>query len=378
MAFLDERSQARLLDTFLDLVRIDSPSRYEAACADYCRRALESAGCDVRFDDTAASTGSNTGNLIAELPGTLPGVLVLSAHMDCVEPCRGVEPVVDGGTVFSAGPTVLGADDKSGLAAAIECVRVCAASDAPRPTVRCVFTVQEEVGLKGAKTLATDDVAADLCLVLDADGTPGGIVCGAPTHYTFTAEFVGKAAHAGVSPEAGISAMRMAAEAIGKLPIGRLDERTTANVGTINGGTATNVITASVKITGECRSLDRARVEALKSEMDSAMVEAATRGGGEVVVVWTLEYEGFSLDPGSHAIEVVRDACEDAGLEPRLYTTGGGSDANIISSLGVPTVALGCGMTGVHGTGEQIDVVDLMDLCELCVAAVYRLGRREG
>ncbi|TLM98071.1 MAG: M20/M25/M40 family metallo-hydrolase, partial [Actinobacteria bacterium] len=228
----------RLLATFLDLVRIYGPSGSEAPVAAYCARALEEAGCEVRFDDSAVVTGSDTGNLIAQLRGDAPATLVLSAHLDTVEPAGGVEPVVRGGVVLSAGDTILGADDKAGLAAAIECVRRLAESDGPRPNVRCVFTVQEEVGLTGAKALDPVDAQGDLCLVLDADGAPGGIVIGAPTHYTFTARFTGRAAHAGVRPEDGISAIAMAAWAIARLPIGRIDEMTTANVGTVHGGTA--------------------------------------------------------------------------------------------------------------------------------------------
>lgn len=318
------------------------------------------------------------GNLIAELPGTAPGTLVLSAHMDCVDPCIGVEPVVRDGIVFSSGDTVLGSDDKAGLAAAIECVRVLAEDPRPHPTVRCVFTVQEEVGLTGAKHLSVEDVSSDLCLVLDADGRPGGIVFGAPTHYTFTAAFIGRAAHAGVSPEKGISAIRMAADAVSKLPIGRLDELTTANVGSIHGGSATNVMTARVEITGECRSLDRQRVETLKTDMDSTLRQAAIDADGQVEVAWRLEYEGFQVDESAAVVDLMRGACEDAGVEPRLFSTGGGSDANIIAAMGIPTLALSCGMTGVHGTSEQISVADLETLCEISVAAARRIASREG
>lgn len=367
----------RLLDTFLDLVRLDSPSGSEATCAAYCHAALEAVGCAVRFDGSESVTGSDTGNLIAELPGTVPGTLVLSAHLDCVEPCRGVKPAVRDGIVFSQGDTVLGADDKAGLAAAIECVRRLAETDGDYPTIRCVFTVQEELGLVGAKALAATDCASDLCLVLDADGSPGAIVVAAPTHYTFAAEFTGRAAHAGVQPEAGISAVKMAAEAICKLPIGRLDESTTANVGSVRGGTATNVIAARCEVTGECRSHDRSRVEALKSEMDAIIVEAATSAGGTVEIRWHLEYEGFGLAEDDEAVELVKAACGDAGLEASTFKTGGGSDANIIAALGVPTLALACGMSGVHGTNEQISVADLEALGRLCVAVARRMADRE-
>jgi tripeptide aminopeptidase len=368
----------RVLETFLDLVRIDSPSREEADCAAYCARALEEAGCVVRFDGAAELTGSNTGNLIAELPGDGRGVLVLSAHLDTVEPCRGVEPVIFEGIVVSAGETILGADDKAGLAAAIECVRRLSEDSEPSPTVRCVFTVQEEVGLVGAKALAEADVKGDLCVVLDADGAPGGIVIAAPTHYTFEAVFEGRASHAGVAPEHGISAIAMAADAIGRMRIGRLDAETTANVGSIAGGGATNVIAAHTRTTGECRSLDRAKAEETRERMDAVMKAAASDAGGKVDVVWTLEYEGFRLSPDDGAVALARAAAADVGLDPKNLETGGGSDANVIAALGVPTVALSCGMQGVHGTSEQLAVEDLESLTRLCVAAARRLAREGG
>lgn len=366
----------RLLATFFDLARIYSPSTKEAACASYCADALQAAGCDIRFDDAGPITGSDTGNLIAELPGTAPGVLVLSAHLDCVEPCDGVEPVVCDGIIASAGTTILGADDKAGLAAAIECVRRLTEGDAPYPTIRCVFTVQEEVGLVGAKALDPTTAVGDLCLVLDAEGGVGSIVTGAPTHYTFTAEFTGKASHAGVRPEAGISAIRMAAVATERLPIGRIDEHTTANVGSVHGGTATNVIAAHCTLTGECRSLDRATVEALRESMDQTMRDCAAEAGGTVEIAWTLEYEGFRFSGDDAAVSVVARACENLGVVASYYETGGGSDANIFAAHGIPVVALACGMRGVHGVGEELAVADLEALAALCTGVATGLVER--
>lgn len=367
-------SDERLLQTFLDLVVIDAPSGFEAKTAQYCARELEAAGCRVWFDASAEQTGSDTGNLIAELPGTGSGVLALSAHLDVVEPCRGIRPVITDGIVHSAGPTILGADDRAGIAAAIETVRRLSESGAARPTVRVIFTVQEEVGLNGAKHLSADDAACDLCLVLDAEGAPGGIVVGAPTHYTFTATFTGCASHAGVAPEKGVSAIAMAADAICAMPLGRLDERTTSNVGSIKGGRATNVVCASCEITGECRSLDRDRVEAVKREMDDAMRAAAEKYQGSVDVTWKREYESFEFPADSAEIGLVSAAIRDAGLEPSTYLTGGGSDANVLAALGVPTLALACGMSGVHGTSEQIAVAHLEAITAICEAVARRMA----
>ncbi len=370
-------SDARLLDTFLDLVRIDSPSGSEAACAAYCHAALEALGCTVWTDDSAAQTGSDTGNLIAELPGDLPGVIGLSAHLDCVEPCRGVEPRIVDGVIVSAGDTVLGADDKVGLAATIEALRRLVESGEPRPTVKALFTVQEEVGLVGAKYLSADDASCDLCLVLDADGRPGGIVVAAPTHYTFCAEFRGRAAHAGVQPELGISAVQMAADAVSRMELGRLDAESTANVGSIRGGSATNVVPARCELTGECRSLVRERVEELRERMDAALREAASAGGGSVEIVWKREYEGFGVPTDAPEVQLVSGACEDVGLVPRTYRTGGGSDANVLASMGVRTLALACGMAGVHGTHEQLAIADMEALTDLVLAAIRRFAEQD-
>lgn len=364
---------SRVLDTFLDLVRISSPTGHEREVALYAAEALAAVGCEMRYDNSQAQTGSDTGNLIGELPGTAPGpVIALSAHMDCIQPCEGVEPVVDGGIVRSAGPTVLGGDDKAGVAAIIETVRRLVESNSPHPCIRVLLTVAEEDGLVGAKALSATDAAADICLVLDADGSVGGIVTAAPTHYTFRALFTGRAAHAGVEPEKGISAIRMASAAIDRMPLGRLDESTTANIGTISGGSATNVVAPTCTVTGECRSHDRARAEEVRLALDAALVEGARLFDGQVEVTWELAYEGFSVSASAPSVQLVEATCRELGIVPRLFATGGGSDGNIISALGVETLVLSCGMTRVHTTDEEFAVAELERLVALLVAIARR------
>lgn len=364
---------SRTLDTFLDLVRISSPTGRERGVAEYCAQALAAAGCQVCFDDTQAQTGSDTGNVIATLRGTRPGMrIALSAHMDCVDPCEGVVPIVQDGIVRSQGETVLGGDDKVGLAAIIEAVTRLAEAGEPHADIRVLLTVGEEQGLNGAKALAPEDAAADVCLVLDADGSIGGIVTSAPTHYTFEAAFEGKAAHAGVEPQRGISAIAMAADAITHMDLGRLDECTTANIGTIQGGSATNVVAPTCVVTGECRSRDRERVEHVRAAMTAAMQQAATSFGGSVDVAWTLAYQGFDVPPQSPAIALVERACADIGVAPVRFATGGGSDGNVIAALGTPTLVLATGMTKVHSTEEELAVADLERLADLLVAVAYR------
>lgn len=366
--------EERLLETLLCLARIDSPSGEEAGVGAWCAEALTALGFTVHFDDSAPTTGSDTGNLIADLAGTVGRTLLLSAHMDCVQPCQGVEPVFADGVITSTSDTVLGGDDKVGIAAIIEACRAATERGGPLPTIRVVLSVQEEVGLRGAKALPAEAFAGDLCLVLDADGAPGGIIVAAPTHYTFRAAFKGRSSHAGVAPERGINAIAMASRAVAAMELGRLDEDTTANVGSIEGGSATNVVPPLVTLTGECRSLDRARVDEVRATMTEQMRAAAKALGGTVEVEWALEYEGFSLDADDPAVRLVTDACADVGLTPHLARTGGGSDANIVAAHGVPTVALSCGMTHVHSTEEQIALADMVSLARLVGAVIKRLG----
>jgi len=363
----------RVLDTFLEAVRIDSPSGEEAAFAQWCAERLREVGCTVRFDETGPASGSDSGNLIAEFPGDAEGtVVVLCAHLDTVMPGRGIRPVVADGVVRSSGDTILASDDKAGVAAIIEALRRVRESGAVTALARVILTTGEEMGLQGAKAISPNDCAGDVCLVLDAHGAVGGIVGAAPTQYTFRAEFTGVPAHAGVEPEKGRSALIMAAKAVCAMRLGRLDAATTANVGEIRGGTATNVITASCVMRGECRSLDPQAAESVRLEMDAAMHAAALEGGGTVQVEWNLEYEGFRFPPDDPSVELVAGAVRSIGMTPSVFETGGGSDANVLTAKGLPSIVLSCGMTDVHGTGESIEVADLVSLVDLLVTVLAR------
>jgi tripeptide aminopeptidase len=367
-------SDERLLATFLDLVRIPTAPFAEAACARYCADALEACGAQVTFDDTRALTGSDTGNLIAWLPGTAPGTSIgMSAHMDTVGDLVQVEPVVgEDRVVRPAGDTILGADDKAGLASIIEAVRRIAERGDPHAGIQVLFSVAEEVGLVGAKAMSPTDVRADLVFVLDAMGSVGGIVAAAPTHYTFRAEFQGKAAHGGVEPENGVSALVMAARSVAAMDLGRLDEATTANIGTITGGVATNIVAADAVMTGECRSLDVERVDEVRAAMEKAMLDAAAATGGTVDVAWRTEYHGYRVMEDSPAYRLVTGAMGDIGVEPRPFRTGGGADANVFAAAGVGAVALSGGMYDVHCPGEHIAVSDLELMTALLEAVVAR------
>ena len=367
-------SDERLLRTFLELVAIDSPTFHEAAVAAYCDDRLSAMGLEVTFDDSAAVTGSDTGNLFASLPGAAAGRRVaLSAHMDTVEPGCGVVPVVgEDRVVRSSGDTVLGADDKAGIAAILEAVNRLVESGAPHAGVQVLFSVAEERGLIGARAMDLSRVRADVVLVLDAAGEIGGLVVRAPTHWTFEAAFRGAASHAGVSPETGVSALAMAAEAIAAMELGRVDALSTANIGTVHGGVDTNVVAPEALVTGECRSLDPLRVEELKSAMETVMRDAAARHGGSVDVLWRLQYRGYSVAQDDEVYRLVAAACGDVGVEPVPYTTGGGADSNILAEAGVPVLALACAMRDVHSPSEHVRIDDLETLTALVEAVLAR------
>lgn len=361
----------RLLDLFCELVRIESPSRHEAAMAARCAEELRILGFEVRFDESAPRTGSDTGNLIAYLPGTAGGAVVLSAHMDTVRPCEGIEPVVEGGVVRSAGDTILSADDKAGVAAILEGVRAVLEAGVPRPDITVLLTTCEELHLLGAGALAGDELPVDApCYVLDADGAPGTVVIGAPCHWTLGARFLGRAAHAGVAPEEGASAIAMAAAAVSAMPLGRIDEATTANIGTISGGGATNVVPDACELAGECRSLFAERAEAQRAAMTAALEDAAARFGGTVEVEWSKSYDAVLYDEDDALVASLVSAIRAAGLEPRFRRSGGGADANVLCSRGVRAVTLGIGMEAFHSADERIAVADLEGSARLVEALV--------
>lgn len=356
----DAATNTRLLETFFELVRIDSPSRHEAQVAAYCKDRLEALGFSVRIDDTRASTGSDTGNLIAHLPGTATGHIALSAHMDCVSPCSGVEPVVVDGCVRSAGDTVLGADDKAGVAAIIEALAAIIADGRPRPDITVVLTVCEELSLLGAGALEPDLFDGTVpCFVFDANGAPGSVVLAAPFHYTLSARFVGRAAHAGVEPEAGVSAIQMAAAAIAQMQLGRIDECTTANIGMIDGGREVNIVPDACTVSGECRSLYEDRVDAQRDRMTEALTDAAEHFGGSVDIDWRVDYPGVLFDESDPIVSKLFAAARAADLEPKTMVSGGGADANLLGTKGAKAVTLSIGMTAFHSTDEYITVADL-------------------
>lgn len=372
-------NKQRLLDNFLKLVQIDSPSGEEKDLALELKSQLEHLGFTAYFDDTAQQNKSNTGNLIARLQGTGRGFLVLSAHMDTVSPCRGIKPIVgEDGIIRSEGNTILGADDKSGIAAILEAAAsLVEAEDRPYPSLLVTFTVHEETGLQGAKSL-DPKLFEDHPLTLVADGAgPAGTLCiGAPYHYVFRAEFKGRSAHAGVEPEKGISAISLAAHALSAFEYGRIDEETTANIGTISGGSADNVVAASCTITGECRSLDFEKLKKVKIQIQESIERAALEAGAGLDMHWDLECHGYKIAQDDPVLNLLKAAAKDVGIEARTEFSGGASDANIIAGKGAHALVIGTGMTKFHTTDEYIKVEDLYNTANFIKAVAYRVHQR--
>jgi len=368
----------RLVDVFLDLVRLSSPSGDERAVADYIMKRGVDLGVNFAEDGAAAATGGTCGNLVGRLGGNgcdRPRIL-FAAHMDTVGPCECVEPVVCDGTIRSAGDTVLGGDDKAAIAALLEMMAVLGESaEACVPVIFC-FTVSEEKGLLGARQLELDRLDAEYGFVPDADGLPGNIVVGAPTHITYKAMCRGKAAHAGIAPEQGVNAIQMAATAIGSLPQGKIAEDTTANVGMVNGGHATNVVPDLVEVSGEVRSHRPDVVSRLISEARETFKKAAETLGGEAEFIDTIEYETFHLPEDSAAVRLARIAAESCGLAGVELVSNGGSDASILNAAGIPTVVLATGTENVHSKQETVHIDRLESLADWLLAIVAEASRK--
>jgi tripeptide aminopeptidase len=369
-------NQERLLNEFLELVQIDSETKYEAEIAKVLKKKFTDLGVDVYEDDTAAKTGHGAGNLICTLHGTKDGVdpIYFTSHMDTVVPGKGVKPSIKDGYVVTDGTTILGADDKAGLAVMLETVRVLKEQNIPHGTIQFIITVGEESGLIGAKALDSSLVKAKFGYALDSDGKVGNIVVAAPTQAKISAVILGKTAHAGVAPEKGVSAITIAAKAISKMPLGRIDEETTANIGRFEGGTATNIVCDRVNILAEARSLVPEKMEEQVRKMKEAFESTAEEMGGKAEIEVEVMYPGFKFGEGDHVVEIARKAAAKVGRSCELLKSGGGSDANVIAGFGIPTVNLAVGYEDIHTTNEKMPIEELNKLAEMVIAIIEEVA----
>jgi len=359
-------NEERLFQEFIKLAEIPSPSLKERELADYLKSRLEGFGFRVEEDDTGEKIGGTTGNLLARLPGDERfQSLFFCCHLDTVVPADGVKVIFADGVFRSKGDTVLGGDDKAGIAALLELLEMIREQDQPHGMLEILLTVGEERGLLGSRNFDCGKLEADFGYVLDSSGTPGAIITAAPAQNIFHVTVKGKSAHAGFEPELGVNAIRIASEVISRLPLGRIDEETTSNVGIIQGGKATNIVPDSVFVEGEARSLKREKLNDITSRIVKEFEKIKQIPGADCDIKVTLEYPEYRLDPRQPVIEFAAKAMERAGVKPRLETTGGGSDANIFNSAGLQAANLSVGMRQAHTTEEYLDSRDLVKVVQI-------------
>jgi tripeptide aminopeptidase len=365
-------NQERLINDFFELVKIDSETGNEANIAKILKQRFTDLGVDVFEDDTMEQTGHGAGNLICTWKGNKIDVdpIYFTSHMDTVVPGQGIQPAIQDGYIVSDGTTILGADDKAGLAAIFESIRTIKEEGLEHGDIQFVITVGEESGLVGAKALDRSLIHAKYGYAIDSNGDVGDIVVAAPTQAKISAVVKGKTAHAGVAPENGISAITLAAKAISKMPLGRIDNETTANIGRFEGGKQTNIVVDHVEILAEARSLVPEKMEKQVKKMKNAFESAAEEHGGSVDVDVKVMYPGFKQQAGDEVVEVARNAAKAIGRESKLEQSGGGSDANIIAEFGIPTVNLAVGYEEIHTTSERIPVTELVKISELVTAII--------
>ena len=373
----------RLKNLLIELIKIDSLSRKEYDVAMRLKREMEDLGAQVSIDDAGERVGGNVGNLIAHFTGTARGAMpiLLSAHMDTVVPGEGIVPILEGDILRTDGRTVLGGDDKSGVAIICEVLRVVKENRFPYSDVDVVFTICEEAGLIGAKCLDVSQLRARTGLVLDSDSV-GFLFTKAPAANRMEFQVHGLEAHAGVCPEKGVNAIKVAADGIAQMSLGRIDHETTANIGVIEGGMAVNIVPNSVILRGEARShseekLDRQTEHMLRCLQNSAARHTLEAGGARftasVEAKIERDYDRMDVSEGAPIVQLVRAAAKNLRVEVKTLATGGGCDANVLNQKGLEVANLSTGMREIHTVKEWLDLKDL-NLSAQMVLEVVRLN----
>jgi tripeptide aminopeptidase len=360
----------RLLDDFVRLCEIESPSKAERNVADVVRAELQSLGLHVEEDDSAQDTGSDVGNLLARIPGPdASPTILLCAHLDTVPLSAPVEVVQDNGVLSNRNEAILGADNKAAVATVLGAVRRLVADGSP-VGVEILFTTCEELALAGAKALERGRLRSDFGYVFDHASPVGELVLSSPTYYRLELDFRGHAAHAGIRPEAGRNAIAAAARALAAMKLGRLDEATTANVGQIEGGSAANVVAERCRVVLETRSLDDSRAGEVVGSMVDAATEAASDSECDVETTVERLFRGYRLQRTAPVVEIAARALESCGIEPRYINTGGGSDANVLIAAGLPVLNVANGTERNHEPDESVTVDALETMLDVTLAIV--------
>lgn len=364
----------RLISEFMELVQVDSETGNERNIADVLIGKFKALGLTAVEDDSQQRTGHGAGNLIvtwaAEKTENAPKLL-FTCHMDTVVPGQGIKPALgEDGWITSDGTTILGADDKAGLAALFEGIRVVQEQNLPHGQIQFVITAGEESGLLGSRSLDPKYLDADFGFALDSNGELGAIAVAAPTQAKITMQIFGKSAHAGVNPEDGISAIQVAGKAISAMKLGRIDNETTANIGKFAGGGPTNIVCDHVQLDAEARSIVQEKVERQIDSMREALETTVREYGATCEFRSEIIYPAFSFNGEDPIVQLAERAIASVGLTPRTFHSGGGSDANVFNGLNVPTLNLAIGYENIHTTKERVKADDIVRAAELVVAIV--------
>jgi len=365
-------NEKRLIESFMELVRIDSVSGEEKEVADFLVKKLKGLGLEVTVDQAGEKVKSNSGNIIARFKGNIKEAtpIMFSAHMDTVVPGKNIKPVCEGDKILSSGKTILGADDKAAIAALLEVLHILKENNIPCGDIEIVFSICEEIGLLGAKNLDISSLNAQMGFVLDSGGQVGEIISAAPSQNSLKIIIHGKSAHAGSNPEEGINAIQVAGFALSRMKLGRIDEETTANIGIISGGKATNIIPDEVTLEGEVRSRNEEKLEKYTKKLKQIAEDTAQEFKAKAEVKINKEYYCYNLSPDDRGVKIAIKAAKDMGLQPELHPSGGGSDANVFNKKGFPSVDLAIGMEKVHTVDEYILVKNLKKTAEYVLSII--------
>jgi len=362
-------NRERMIDEFMSLVRIDSLSFQERDIADVLKKALMDLGFDVLEDDAGKHYNGSSGNIYGFLQGE-PGYepILLSAHMDTVAPGENKKAILhEDGTITSDGSTVLGADDLSGIVAILEAVRVIKEHKLKHRSIEVLFTIAEEVYIKGSDVFDYSIIKSKEAYVLDLAGPVGYAAIAAPTLLSFDACFKGKAAHAGFAPELGINAIKVAAESIAQIRQGRIDENTTVNIGLIEGGKARNIVSDECILKGEVRSLSHTKAEAEIMNIKNTFAAVSEKYKADISFTTDTGCLAYKIDTNQAVVKRFLAACQELGYESRLIETFGGSDNNNFVKNGINGIVLACGMNKVHSCNEYTHADELVKCCNIVI-----------
>lgn len=372
--------EQRLVDQFLQLVQVDSETKQEQEISKALINIFSDLGLQWEEDNSRQTTGHGANNLFFTLAATegleKADKIFFTSHMDTVRPGKGIKPQVDAdGYIRSDGTTILGSDDKAGISAMLEAIRVLQEQKLAHGQIQFVITAGEESHLAGSRALDKKYIDAAYGFALDSNGKVGDICIAAPSQSSIHMAIIGKSAHAGVNPEAGISAIQVASKAISRMPLGRIDHETTANIGKFEGGGETNVVCDRADLYAEARSLVGEKLEAQIDKMKQALESACQEFGATAEFDAHVTYPAYKFEPDAPIVQLAKNALQRIGKTPRVFHSGGGSDANIFNGLGLPTLNLAVGYENIHTTKEQIPVSELVKTAEATVALIQEIAK---